>query len=246
VAKIKKVSITKRRGAFVVDYRDQAGSRKRNSFQLREQAEAYRSKVLASMQTQVLIETAVVSEKEIPESVRQYRAIVESERRGQTALNERYYFEEFILWLWNDEKLTLVSEINPFHFEKFRALLRAKGNKASTINRKFNSYRAWLNKCVFWGSIAKNPMDKLGRLDEEPSEMKDWTRGQLNEAREKVPSWLKDVLLFLDGTGRRPIDAARAKFADVDELKLERLELSHTRGENERTSFSTRLMTCLK
>lgn len=210
----KEMKIAFRRGRYVLDYR-RCGIRRRHGFDTRAEAVAVREKLKA----QPVIAPAVASviETGIAESIRQYRDITKAKRIGQTFVNEQYYFGELALWLVNEVGLDFVHQIKSAHLEIYSAKLSASGNAKSTINRKFNAYRAWLNKCVTWGSIAKSPMNADMRLQEDEPNIKTWSESQLDAAMGAVPDWLKDVLCFLDRTGRRPIDAARAKFQDVDE-----------------------------
>lgn len=207
-----------RRGKYVVDYRSQ-GIRLRTSFETMKAAADHWEQVnakMAGMEANAL-KPVVLAPMEIKQSIAQFRKVVDSGRSIECKRIEKYYFEQIFVFLLNECKIRFVHEITQFHLEMFRTSLSEKGLKASTVNRQFNCYRAWLNKCLSWDLIAKNPMAKVGRLGEVPPDIKTWSEEKTAGANKVVLPWLKDVLFFLDRSGRRPIDAARATFGDIDE-----------------------------
>lgn len=212
------VKIAYRRDAHVVDYRDMLGVRRRESFSSLREAKVRKALVERMFDARAPIEAQLFIEAKIFDSLRQYRKLTIDKRVGATAEKEKYYFGDLYEYLVNEHKILFVHQITTLHLECFIASLLARKLACSTVNRRFNSYRAWLNKCVTWGSIAKNPIDKISRLAEEPPEIRTCSREQLQGSYPKVNKWLKEVLFFLDQTGRRPIDAGRAKYRDVDEV----------------------------
>lgn len=220
--RLNKVTIALHRGRYRVDWRDSNGKRHRPSFDTMADAVTRRETVLARLNVADVppaFAPVQITPMSIKASINQHRKVAKVSQMTQTRINERYMFEEIWDFLLNTIKIEFVHEIKRIHLELFRAQQNARGLKASTINRKENAYRAWLNKCVSWGSIAKNPMDELERLSEDPPDIKTWREEQISDALRRTPEWLKRVLFFLDRTGRRPIDAARATFGSVDVVK---------------------------
>lgn len=216
MAKLRK-KIPIRRGKFVADYRDLNGVRRRVAFDTEAEASAHKLNVRALKP--ISRSPAVIVESTIKKSIQQYQRIVKERRIGSTAENEKYHFEEIFLFLLNECKIQFVHEVTSFHLECFQAAQLKSGLKASTINRKCNSYRAWLNKCAVWGSIAKDLVPHVERLEEIEPDVKMWSDEDSKEAFKKVPGWLKRVLFYLARSGKRPIDAGRMKWGFIDEAR---------------------------
>ena len=116
----------------------------------------------------------------------------------------------------------------------------------STVNRMFNTYKDFFNRCDQNGWLKKNPSNYLKGLKERPKKKKvhdDRTvQSIISEAYrlaeksepEQSRNWndVGDTLWFLAKTGARPIGLKRLRWSHID-FDLKELELRSNKGKGE-------------
>lgn len=232
MARMKKVTIVERHGGFVVEYRDRTGRRPRPWFVTLKEAEAEQTRVEAllkaplseaSMLSILSAQSKALKKNSFRSAVKDYRAITKPRSVGMTWKNDRYILEDLFLWLARDCELGkhfTVDQVDRIHVERFQSKLlegwdKRKALSPSTVNRKFNTYRAFFNACVDWSFTSVSPITGIKWLPECPPAIRLPGEGTVERALEQIPTCAARALAFLQETGRRPVDAERANIEDV-------------------------------
>jgi integrase/recombinase XerC len=213
--RLKRVTIVHReKRGYVVEYRDENGKRPRPAFKTKEQAEAFALQLTGRVRI-FATPTEAVDGISIKDAVKKYFAYGNTltPRGVKTA---KTHIECLALFLVNACGLETINSAKLEHLDAFKAHELKRGLSPNSVRRAFATYSAFFNKLLAWGLIAKNPMTGFKKPQEIEADIKVWTPEQVRDVCELLPKWAKDVVLFLERTGLRPVDVERLKWSDFD------------------------------
>jgi len=127
---------------------------------------------------------------------------------------ETMYFEILGDFL-KDEKAFHIDEVTRFHMEKFEALLLKK-QKASSVNRRFNTFKHFFNQMVEWEHIRENPCKTLKKRREEKNPHLVWDEKDFHKFLKSTSGIYNKIFQFLWLTGCRPMEVKNLKWTDVN------------------------------
>lgn len=111
--------------------------------------------------------------------------------------------------------LIYIDEIRSEHIRGFENLL-LKRMKATSVNRRFNTFKNFFNKLVEWEHIYKSPCHGQKKRKEEANQRKPWTYEVFCKFIKLCEGVEKDIFQFLWLTGCRPIEAKNLKWTDIN------------------------------
>lgn len=126
---------------------------------------------------------------------------------------EKHYFDLFSQFL-NKQKINYVDEVDRQTVDKFESLLLAR-MKASSVNRRFNTFKNFFAKCLEWKFIFENPCQGMKKRKEETNSKIPWTEEIFLRFLKECNSELKMIAQFLWLTGCRPMEIRNLRWSDV-------------------------------
>lgn len=225
------------RTTFQVEwYEDVPGStvqkRRRKNFKRKDQAENKRQELLLAIERKlardVLKSQGVRVEKE--KQTLQRKTIQEallnfSEEKKTTSFDLRHHrkemsnyniFGEYIIDVKNRD---FIDEISLLDLQEWRRSMQEKEPKKlsnSTIERRMNSVRSFLNYCIAHGYIDENPAEKLKKLPIVTPKRKLWKESEKVDVFCTIPEWAQEFWTCLEETLCRPIELCRQTISDID------------------------------
>jgi site-specific recombinase XerD len=222
--------IVRKKGKFIVDYRI-GETRSRPSFDTKAEAMTFKQELLLRMAQLPEIEKRR-EEISIADAIRKYAEVVTIHKSEVTQGQEKLYFTKLYDYLCDHEKVFLLRDVTILHLEHFQSKLR-KQVSGSTVNRHFNTYKNFFNKCEQWELIERTPAKRITRMPEDPKERKLWTQAQMEGVIAELPQWAGDVLFFIAVSTVRPgKEVERICWGDVNfDLNVVRVKAYKGRGE---------------
>lgn len=206
--------VVKRRNRWVFDHYI-GEKRQRPSFNTRQEAENFKKDFLLR-KSGLSAEYGSVKLESLKVAIHKYLEVVSNDKSVDTQGCEKNYFLKLYDYMLDEKKLFYVSDVESLHLEEFRANLRSKVS-ASTVNRYFNTYKNFFNKCVEWNFTKKSPALTISKLEESPVPRKLWDKEQMENVIKAVPPWAGDVLFFIATSTARPGREIRdLTWGDVD------------------------------
>jgi integrase len=223
--------IKKRRGRWVVDYRDSAGSRRWVTCRTRDEAKTVlRDKLVESSQS---IRPAVDPNITVSDYAKRWLKLAEVTLKPRTLESYTATLRRYLLPAFEKTK---VRQLARGRVKVFLAEKLGSGFARNTVRIMHATLRAMLNAAVDDGVILANPADRLGRtLRLAPSkatrqeQIKAFDRDQLEHFLAVTAKWerrLYPLFLLMVRTGLRIGEALALKWDDVHfarrELRVER------------------------
>ena len=114
-----------------------------------------------------------------------------------------------------------IDQINRYQLERFKAFLKSKGFRPSTINLHLNTVGVALRCAVDWGLLESAPRPKLVRNP--PSPVRWLSKNDAARVLESLDDELSDLVFFLLSTGVRIGEALALEWSEIDlfERKLD-------------------------
>lgn len=197
-----------RTGKYELDFYAN-GKRQRVTFQSRREAEDAKRELIfgASGSGKDPIKPMTIREA--------FKFYFDTESKSKSSgKNEGAYFDRLFKF-FRAEGLTMVHEITTLQIDAFKAN-RAKSVKGVTVNREFNTYRHFFNKCVDWEAIVKSPCEKVENLPAMKNPRRVWTDEEFALVISKIPAWAADFLTGLYWLGAGPAELARLTWSEID------------------------------
>ena len=104
-----------------------------------------------------------------------------------------------------------------------------KTNKASSVNRRFNTFRNFFKCCVEWGYIEQNPCAKIKKRVEESNPYAPWPDDLFDRFIRLTDGVYTKIFLFLFLTGCRGGECMALKWEHIGTDKL-KLKCGKTKG----------------
>lgn len=228
--------VVRKGNKWVCTFYDMNKKRRRPEFNTKPEAENFKRDLIlrsAGLDKSMRVNTFL----KISEAIRKYFESVSINKSKQSAEAEKKYFEKMYDFLFDIQNVVYMSDVELFHMEAFQNHLR-KNVSGSTVNRHFNTYKHFFNKCTQWGLIAKNPCDQIKKMREEPKHRKLWTLEEMTNVINECPKWAGDVLFFIACTAvRSGEEVKRLVWSDID-FENNLIRLKNKKGSGEvRTRF---------
>jgi integrase/recombinase XerC len=171
-----------------------------------------------------LIESKItVKEVSIDEAICTYLKQETTQKRTKYSTEALYFWElkEYLTKNHQIDPQAFVSEIRPVHMRSFQNWLKSsdrpgKPITASTVNRRFHTYKHFFKKCIEWEYIKESPTRFIRTLSETPKARKTWTDSELEQIRELLSFKELAVFDFLLETGARLSSALLLEWGEVD------------------------------
>ena len=213
--------VRKRRGKYVVDWRDGAGVRHWKTFDKKTDADAHRDKVGPEARQRVT--PTVPASSTVAEYAEHWQRLIAHSVKPRTA--ERYS-ELLTLHILPRFEKTKVRDLDRGRIKLFLADKLEAGLEKRTVRNIQAVLRVMLNAAIEDGLVATNPAAKLGRVlklttskatiqEEIKAMMKEQRRLFLTTALREAPR-LHPLFFTLAGTGMRLGEALGLQWDDVD------------------------------
>lgn len=159
-----------------------------------------------------------------------YQKAVHARRFRATRRTEKYYFPVFLKYM-RKMGVKYVGQITFKHLEMLQAYCLSdvtvqtfangktrtfKKRSASSVNRMFSCYRAFLKKLYDWEEIKRNPAEKIKKLPERTTKRELWPQKHLSQMLDTLPAWAGDAIYLIAETGVRPGEMGRLTFGDIN------------------------------
>jgi integrase len=202
--------VTKRNGKWVVDYRE-FGKRRVLQFPNKGCAEKYLRELKLRVVNQKSGFRPLVDLPLAEATERYLNNVTAKKASGKALVGEKKYFRRLNAFFEGRH----VSDITLSDLEELQVALSEKlGN--STINRHFNCYRHFFNKCVDWGLIGFSPAAKLTSMKQKSVRRRVVSDAELNQMISLAKPWMKRVLVFAAYTGVRASEISSLEWQDID------------------------------
>ncbi len=142
----------------------------------------------------------------------------------------RHSFKYFYKWFY-DNKVDYLHEIKLTHLQSIQHEWKMSGLKWSSVNRRFNTFKAFLNRCVDWGFLVESPAERLKSLSGSTPKKPHWTESEIKTVLENLPVAARVFFVALYNHGTRPKDLSKIKWPDVDLVKGT-IAVSSRKGKN--------------
>ena len=153
-----------------------------------------------------------VKDRNLAEFIKEYLAY---SKGNKAALS--YDRDIRILKLFADfMKADRLGAVTAARLEAYKAHRKEQGNKASTINREFNTIKAMLNKAVAWGALSQSPAKSVQKFREPRRQVRYLTKEEVRAALKAADDRLRPILETFLHTGLRRDELIHLSWADVD------------------------------
>lgn len=219
----------RRRGkSFVLDYRID-GIRDRVTLDDRTEAEelcekfnalkrakrtAEFAKLLSARQTLLDAEIKLTG-KTLAEAMNEYSKTCSKLKSHQTQRNEAGDFKKLFEFLRDEREVHFLREVTTQMLEEYQVNLLSKVS-ASTVNRRFNGFKNFFNKCVEWDYLDKSPARFIKHKRENPNPRKTLKDKETTRIAEKLPPYLRRPFLILAHDGPRPGEVVSPRVRDYN------------------------------
>lgn len=201
--------VTKRRGKWVVDYREY-GRRRVVTFPSKASAEKFH-RGIKLREVDKRVGFKALMDLPLSEATQRYLDNVTAKKPSKTALvGEKKYFGRLNAFFEGRN----VSDISLSDLEELQVAL-SKRLKNSTVNRHFNCYKHFFSKCVDWGIISLSPADKLTSMRAEVVRRRTVSGKEFNSLLLLAQPWMKRALMFAYFTGTRANEISSLKWQDL-------------------------------
>jgi integrase len=210
------------RTLFRVDYRV-AGIRERQGGLLsKKEAEAFLERETVGPRAN---ESSAVK---LDVAMNEYLATVSSGKARTLQILEQRWLSKLCIYLNRIRRKKFVHQVELIDLEIYQNLLAEKVS-GGTVNRRFDTFKSFFNKCVDWGVIERTPAERLKRLPHRSERRKTWRKDEVAAIHRGLPKGYADLFYFIVKTGSRPGEARLLTWADVD-LKNELVKLRSIKG----------------
>ena len=173
---------------------------------------------LKRVDTVVLVDQKFKKKYILAQAVKDYEDVCTELKCEKNRKIEKYYFQIFLNFMTN-EKIKFIHEVKPIHTEKFEALL-LKRMSAASVNRRFNTFKHFFNKCVEWGYLGESPCRYLKKRREEFNPHRPWPYdfflSFLKHFKGSQVINIRRAFLFMWLTGCRPVELRRFVWTDIN------------------------------
>lgn len=155
-----------------------------------------------------------VAKREVRFCVNYY---LDQETKNKCSKNQKNEAASFVKFVdfFNTKNIKYMDEI---HYRDLSELENSflKRMKPSSLNRRFNTFRHFFNKCVEWEYLVESPFKKIKPLSIIENHFKVWSQEEFELFIETTDGVHKTLLMFLYVTGCRPVEARNLKWTDID------------------------------
>lgn len=201
--------VRKRGDSWQVDYRV-AGRRRFKTFETKREALEYCKRVEYRKQDPSLRKVSVEATS-LKGAINKYFELVTSKKAPKTIMLEKLGFEKMWKYLGNP----LIHELSLVDLEEFQAHL-LKSVKPASVNRSFNFYRNFFQKCIDWGFILDTPTARLKNLKIDVKLRQTWMDEDLQRVLESAAPWASDAFFMIASSGIRAGECANLRWCEVD------------------------------
>lgn len=199
-------------GTYQLDTRH-SGKRERISFRTKALAEEALLRLKMGR-----VEQSSIEPKSIKDAIRFYFENISAKKASRE--NEKAYLERLYKFL-RQKSVVMVHEVTPMLLEEFRTerkkrVVRGKPITNATVNREFNTYRHFFNKCVAWKATEKSPCEAVDTLPAQKNTRRPWTDDEFKQVVTRSPRWVGDVLRAIYMLGAGPTELSRVTWQDID------------------------------
>jgi integrase len=201
--------IVKRRNKWVADYR--LGHRRFSpSFGSKGEAEVF-LRELRLRKFDIMTGVFPLREKSFSEAVKEYLETVTSKKSVRTFEVDSTALDELSVAF----PKILITDLSARDIEFHQTALLRKF-KPSTVNRRFNTIRHFLRKCVEWNYLAANPSKGVRRISEPPVDRNTLSPLEVQKLLSSLPDWANGPLMLVASTGVRRSEAIKLQWSHVD------------------------------
>jgi integrase len=127
---------------------------------------------------------------------------------------EKLYFQKFLAFLKARDRST-IDEVTRSDVDSFESMLLTQ-MKASSVNRRFNTFKNFFAKCLEWKMIAENPCFGKKKRKEEVNAKIPWNEKVFQAFIKTCNGELQKIFLFLWIVGCRPMELRNLKWKDIN------------------------------
>lgn len=152
---------------------------------------------------------------------------------------EGKFLRELHIYLSVDCGLKYVHDVELIHMLTFQTEDSKRKKKCkrgdgdtidpSTINRKFDFYAGFFERCRKLKFVRESPMQDLERLARIQKIKKQWEPEQVRIVLNRASDWITDAYWFMGVTGCRPSTLSRISFGHID-YEIRQVNLTSRKG----------------
>lgn len=156
----------------------------------------------------------VVKKTSVQDAILKYVSICTSKKAQKNQSVEKLYFLIFKQFL-ADKKIIFIDKVEKSHIDEFESSLLDR-MKASSVNRRFNTFKNFFAKCKEWKLIVENPCHGMKKRKEIANPRKPWTFEIFKRFIDQCSGVEKSIFIFLWLTGCRPMEVKNFKWTDIN------------------------------